>query len=310
MLRRPLVTGAGGFIGFHLAQQLSKLPENEFVYVVDLPNSSRLSAFENNPKFHILRIDLSDFEAKSLLPENVTCVFALAAMNGTGRFYTHPNTVLMNSTLPTITIIEKYITAVPIVYTSSSEIYASATELFDWKIPTDESVPAVIDDVHNPRWSYATAKLFGEVALVSAAVEFGGTGAIVRYHNVYGPDMGTDHFVPDFIGRALNGIKQISGAHQTRAFMYVEDAILGTILAAKAASPKVPIFHLGADEEIKIIDAAKIILDEMDLNSEDLQEVPAPIGSVSRRCADTSKAKNLLGWEAKVSFRQGIKRIL
>ena len=310
MLSRPLVTGAGGFIGFHLAQQLAKMPETEFVYVVDLPNNSRLSAFENNPKFHILRIDLSESKAKSLLPENVTSVFALAALNGTGRFYTHPNTVLMNSTLPTIAIIEKYVRTVPIIYTSSSEIYASATEMFGWKVPTDESVPAVIGAIHNPRWSYATAKLFGEVALVSAVTEFGGAGAIVRYHNVYGPDMGTDHFVPDFINRALNGVKRISGPLQTRAFMYIEDAVLGTILAAKASSSTVPIFHLGTTEEIKIIDAAKIILGEMDLTSDDLQEFEAPIGSVSRRCADTSKAKTLLGWEAKVSFKQGIKRIL
>ena len=310
MFRRPLVTGAGGFIGFHLAQKLATMPESEIVYVADLPGNLRLSSFENNPKFKVIRVNLSDYASDLQLPDDVTCVFALAALNGTGRFYTQPSSVLMNSTLPTIAVIEKYVKTIPIIYTSSSEIYASATEMFAWVVPTDELVPAVISDVHNPRWSYATAKLFGEVALVSAAKEFGGVGAIVRYHNVYGPDMGSDHFVPDFIDRALNGIKQITGANQTRAFMFIDDAIQGTILAAKASTSEIPIFHLGTNEEIKIIEAARIILGELNLSVDDIEELSAPDGSVSRRCADTTKARNILGWEAKITFRQGVSRIL
>ena len=310
MFKRPLVTGAGGFIGFHLAQKLAEKHGTEFVYVADLPENSRLSSFEDNPKFRIIRVDLTHPSAKDLLPDDVTCVFALAALNGTSRFYTQPSTVLMNSTIPTISAIEKYIKTAPIVYASSSETYASAIELFGWEVPTDESVPTVIGDVHNPRWSYATAKLFGEVALVSAAIEYRGTGVIVRYHNVYGPAMGTDHFVPDFIGRAMNGIKQITGADQTRAFMHIDDAIEGTILAASASSLQVPVFHLGSNEEIRIIDAARIILNGLHMSVNELITLDAPVGSVSRRCADTSKAMNLLGWEAKISFKQGIDRIL
>jgi nucleoside-diphosphate-sugar epimerase len=310
MLERPLVTGAGGFIGSNLAFQLSNMPEVEFVYVVDLPGNPLITQFQDNPKFKVLQIDLGAKDAISALPEDVSVVFALAALNGTGRFYSQPNTVLVNSTLPTLTIIEKYIRIAPIIYSSSSEVYASTIELFEWNVPTDETVPVSIADVHNLRWSYATAKLFGEVALISAAAEFGGSGAIVRYHNVYGPDMGTDHFIPDFIERVKSGVKVLYGANQTRSFLYIDDAISGTVAAIQGVSNQVPIYHLGTSEELTIETAANVILSVMNTSREGMTKHDAPIGSVNRRCADAGKAKNELGWEASISFHEGISMIL
>lgn len=310
MLRRPLVTGAGGFIGSHLANQLAKLSEVEFVYVIDMPNSVRLQTFKNNPRFRTLELDLCDSNIEEFLPNDASVVFALAALNGTGRFYTQPHTVLVNSTIPTLTVLNKYAKLAPIVYSSSSEVYASTIELLDWTVPTDESVPIAIENVHNPRWSYATAKLFGEIALISAAREMGATGAIVRYHNVYGPDMGVDHFVPDFISRCKEGIIQLNGSEQTRAFMYIDDAVAGTILAARNCTELIPIFHLGSSEELSILDAARIILREMGIEKQEIERLGAPVGSVSRRCADPLKAKTVLGWSANVTFSEGIRRIL
>jgi UDP-glucose 4-epimerase/UDP-glucuronate decarboxylase len=205
---------------------------------------------------------------------------------------------------------KKYIGKIPVVYSSSSEVYATTTELFGWETPTSENVPISISDVHNPRWSYATAKLFGEVALTSGISEHGGSGAIVRYHNVYGPDMGIDHFVPDFVNRALNGEFRITGAQQTRSFMYIDDAVSGTIAAALNSNSGVPIYHLGSDEELTILNAAQIILDEMGLADRDISLSPAPEGSVSRRCANTKKAEQELAWKAEIDFRSGIKKYL
>jgi len=310
MLSRPLVTGAGGFIGSHLANQLASLPEVEFVYVVDIPNAVRLQTFKNSPRFRVLELDLCAANAEKLLPNDVSVVFALAALNGTGRFYTQPYTVLVNSTIPTLTILAKYANHAPIVYSSSSEVYATTIKLLDWVVPTDESVPLAIENVHNPRWSYATAKLFGEIALISAAGEMGATGSIVRYHNVYGPDMGVDHFVPDFISRCQKGVIQLNGSEQTRAFMYIDDAVAGTILAARNCTNLIPIFHLGSTEELSILEAARIVLKEMGIEKQGIEILQAPEGSVMRRCADPMKAKNVLGWSANITFSEGIRRIL
>jgi nucleoside-diphosphate-sugar epimerase len=218
--------------------------------------------------------------------------------------------VLINSTLPTLAVREKYAAHAPIVYSSSSEVYASTIKLLNWVVPTDESVPIAIENVHNPRWSYATAKLFGEIALISAAREMGATGSIVRYHNVYGPDMGTDHFVPDFISRCKNGIIQLNGSEQTRAFMYIDDAVAGTILAARNCTELIPIFHLGSSEELSILEAARIMIKEMGIEDQEIDLLEAPEGSVTRRCADPLKAKNVLGWSANITFLEGIRRIL
>ena len=310
MMKRPLVTGAGGFIGSNLAFRLAEMDDVEIVYLVDLPNNPNMGKFQNNPKIRVLGIDLGSPAAKSLLPEDATVVFALAALNGTGRFYTQPNTVLMNSTIPTLTIIEKYIRRTPIIYSSSSEVYASAVELFNWKVPTNEFVPAVIENVHNLRWSYGIAKLFGEMALISAASEHGGIGAIVRYHNVYGPNMGTDHFIPDFIQRVKQGKKELYGSSQTRAFLYVDDAVSGTIAAIKAVSGQIPIYHLGTGDEITIENAANLILEAMGMSTDGVVHYDAPIGSVSRRCADCSKANIELGWFPTVKFADGIRKVL
>ena len=310
MLSRPLVTGAGGFIGSHLANQLASLPEVEFVYVVDIPNAVRLQTFKNNPKFRVVELDLCAANAEKLLPNDVSVVFALAALNGTGRFYTQPHTVLVNSTIPTLTVLAKYAKYAPIVYSSSSEVYASTIKLLNWVVPTDESVPFSIENVHNPRWSYATAKLFGEIALISAAGEMGATGSIVRYHNVYGPDMGVDHFVPDFISRCQKGVIQLNGSEQTRAFMYIDDAVAGTILAARNCTNLIPIFHIGSTEELSILEAARIVLKEMGIEKQGIEILQAPEGSVMRRFADPMKAKNVLGWSADITFSEGIRRIL
>jgi nucleoside-diphosphate-sugar epimerase len=310
ILKRPLITGAGGFIGAHLAKKLSALDEVECVYVVDLPNNSRIRNYANNGKFRVIECDLTDPNAIENLPDDPSVIFALAAMNGTGRFYTHPNTVLINSTIPSLSIFKRYVGQIPVVYSSSSEVYATTTELFGWATPTSEDVPISISDVHNPRWSYATAKLFGEVALTSGVLEYGGSGAIVRYHNVYGPDMGIDHFVPDFINRALKGEFRITGAQQTRAFMYIDDAVSGTIAAALNSNSDVPIYHLGSNEEITILNAAQIILQEMGVENHDIKLSPAPAGSVSRRCANTKKAELELGWKAQIDFSSGIKKYL
>ena len=148
MLSRPLFTGAGGFIGSHLANQLASLPEVEFVYVVDIPSAVRLETFKTNPKFRVLELDLCAPNVGELLPNDVSVVFALAALNGTGRFYTQPHTVLVNSTIPTLTVLAKYAKYAPIVYSSSSEVYASTIKLHNWVVPTDESVPLAIENVH------------------------------------------------------------------------------------------------------------------------------------------------------------------
>ena len=309
-LNIPLVTGAGGFVGSHLVRRLSADPMTKLIYAVDLPNSPRLRELSNLPKVKTIELDLKDPRSSDSLPKAVTAVFALAALNGTSRFYSQPWTVLESSTLPTMQVVRKYASEAPILYSSSSEVYANTVECGLATIPTTEDVFPSIGDIHNPRWSYAMAKMYGEVALTSASVELGLQGSIVRYHNVYGGDMGMDHFIPDFIKRVLDGNAEIFGGSNTRSFLHIDDAIEGTILALGKASTEIPVFHLGTSDEMTIEMAARRILKIMSKDSLILKIHEAPTGSVSRRCPDISKALRELGWAPKVTFEQGISSIL
>jgi UDP-glucose 4-epimerase/UDP-glucuronate decarboxylase len=309
-LQLPLVTGAGGFIGRNLVLQLAKDPRTEKVIALDMPGSPGFALFRNDPKVHIIEADLSRHDFEFGYKQQPTSIFMLAAMNGTGRFYSQPWDVLMNSTLPTINIINRFQGTCPMLYTSSSEVYASTIATNEALVPTDEEISPSIEDIHNPRWSYATAKLLGEVALQASAIQHGTRGVIIRYHNVYGPDMGVDHFVPDFIQKVKEGKFEIIGAEETRAFLHISDAISGTIAAIEHSSLEVPIFHLGTEEELEISQAAEIILEEMGLQRSKLNFLPSRIGSVKRRVANISKARQILKWEPDIDFRSGIHKFL
>jgi nucleoside-diphosphate-sugar epimerase len=309
-LRYPLVTGAGGFIGRSLIKYLIENELSEKVIAVDVPDCPGLTSFRENTRVQIIESDLSFEKIRPQLFHEPSSIFMLAAMNGTGRFYTNPWDVLINSTLPTLHTINEFKDCCPIVYTSSSEVYASTVETNLKLIPTDESVKPSIGDIHNTRWSYATAKLLGEVALNSASKQFGTRGVVIRYHNVYGPNMGIDHFVPDFIRKIKLNNFELIGAHESRAFLYIDDAISGTIAALSKCTNEIPIYHLGSEEEFEIREAAKIILEEFGMNNHALINLPSRPGSVIRRKADITKAKNELIWQPKVNFRHGIRKII
>ena len=177
-------------------------------------------------------------------------------------------------------------------------------------IPTPETTPISIEDIHNPRWSYAVAKIHGEMAVVSSAIEHGRKCSIVRYHNVFGPKMGLDHFIPDFVKRAQAGRYQVQNAGASRSFLYVSDAVVGTISALLNADCTSPIFHLGSSDERIILEAAQRILELMGLGENKIEVTEGPSGSVQRRVPSIEKAQKILKWNPVVSFDEGIQKYL
>jgi UDP-glucose 4-epimerase/UDP-glucuronate decarboxylase len=149
-------------------------------------------------------------------------------------------------------------------------------------------------------------KLYGEIAMSAACQELGAKGVIVRYHNVFGPDMGPGHFVSDFIDRVLRNEYSIQGGSSTRSFLYISEAIAATLLASAHVSSTPEIYNVGSEEELKILDAAKIILQRMGLDDNRISSVPEPIGSVYRRCPDISKIQEDMQWQPAISFEKGI----
>lgn len=304
-----LVTGAAGFIGQHLAAAL--IARGDRVHAVDVelheeaPEQVRRLR-EAGADYH--RVDLTDPARVAELPE-VDGVFHLAALNGTQNFYSSPWQTLKHSTLPTLLLLERYAGADLefFFYAGSSESYASVVSQFGWEIPTGEDVPLGISDPRELRWSYGASKLHGEVALFAAAAELGVPAVVGRFHNAYGPHMGTKHVIPDFIARGREGTFSLYGAQQTRSFIYIEDAVHAVL--AVAAGGVGEVINIGSPDEVTMLELAQVIMAEAGWHGE-IAEFPAPSNSVQRRSPDVTRLGELIDTSAFLPLNRGVRQVL
>ncbi len=318
MSKRVLITGGGGFVGYHLAKHLVDNSYN----VTILDNFIRSKADEeldkllDEPNITFLKGDVTKQETFSSLDNEFDYIYHFAAINGTENFYKIPDKVLKIGVLGIINILDWFVkqNKGKLMFASSSEAYAGTLKLIgdSFPIPTPEEVPLVIDDPSNVRWSYGAGKIVGEVAVHSYAKAYNLKNfVIIRYHNIYGPRMGFDHVIPQFISRIVKKESpfKIFGGQETRTFCYIEDAVRATRLVMESEKTNGQTIHIGrSDGEIKMIDLAKQLFDATNISSHPQIEIlPAPAGSVLRRCPDTTKLK-ALGFKAKVSLNEGLKR--
>jgi UDP-glucose 4-epimerase len=289
-MKKILVTGSSGFIGQHLVPALEQLGH-------DIIRADRTHG-----------IDLTKKEIVDDLPD-VDIVVHLAAHNGTKHFYERPLDVIRDGILPTQYLIDRYAGKVErFVFTGTCESYAGAVDLFSWPVPTDETVPLVVGDVTNPRWSYGGSKIVNELQITAAHSQLGQEYSIIRYHNVYGPGQ-RDHFIPEFYARAKTGDLSLKGWENTRSFMYISDAVRATIQIIFDSSCANQIVNVGVDDEKSINELATLILCEAGLVGDLILE-QAPPGSVKRRCGDVTKMNKLLNFVPEVSLTEGIKKTL
>lgn len=311
-----LVTGCGGFIGKYLVQRLLE-DKSLTVYGVDRKEKlDTLLVSSFLPKLAVerfipLSIDLTKQEDCAKLPE-VNFVYHLAAINGTSLFYKIPWDVFYNSSLSTLNMIERYKGSKQLerfIYTSTSEVYASFVDGNPELCPTPEAVSVGFQDVLNSRWSYGGAKLAGEIALLSANKQFGIPFSIIRYHNVYGPEMGLDHVIPDFIDRGRHGTFELYGSENQRSFIYISDAVSATLEIAKSTNALNHIIHVGTMEMISMKYLARKIMTLANWSG-NVSEYPAPAGSTLARCPDTTFLNSVVGFIPTVSLDKGLLEVL
>ena len=275
-----LLTGHKGFIGSHYHNLIK---QNNKVFVVD----------------KILGEDLCDKSITKNLPD-VDVVIHMAATNGTRLFYEIPTEVSFNNTIPTFNLIERYArTNTKFVFTSTCEIFNGTIDDGLYPVPTDENVPVMFKDVTNPRWSYSLPKALGENLVANCGLPW----VVIRYFNIYGPGQ-KDHFISEFVERVVKGEYYLNG-DDTRSFCYVQDAVNITDQLARHANNE--IVNVGKQEEVKISDVAKIIMDIMEVDPNKLEILPSPIGSAKRRCPDTSKMLRLTNYEYVFNLKDGLK---
>lgn len=311
---KVLVTGGAGFIGFHLAKHLSK---NHDVTICDnlyrgkMDDEFKELIEKSNVDF--VKTDLSVMDDVSKLDKDYDQVYHLAAINGTKRFYETPDEVLRVDTLACINILEWFSTCNKkdrkILFSSSSETYAGLSKLDKLPIPTPEVETLVVEDIFNPRWSYGGSKIIGELLFINYSRKRNFRASIIRYHNSYGPRMGTEHVISEFCLRLIRNETpfNIYGGSETRAFDYIEDTVSATEVVMNSEKADDQVVNIGNDsEEITMTDMAKMLF-TITGKSPEIKVTDAPEGCVKRRCPDISKLRSL-GFEPKTSLKEGLKK--
>lgn len=307
-----LVTGGAGFIGSALVKVLAD--QGHAVRVLDDASRgrwSRLTGLED--RIERIQGSVTCVDTLARAAEGVDVVYHYAAINGTELFYSCPERVLQVNTAGVMNMLDACVKAkvARVVFASSSEVYGAPS-----LIPTPERSPLIVPDVENPRFSYSGSKIIGELLTLNYARAHGFAASIVRYHNVYGPDMGTEHVIPQFIARLLDGAAEAElGARvplimqgtgqETRSFCYVDDAIRGTLLVAREGAPN-SIYNVGNEDEVEIRQLARVVAAALGVDVE-LRTSELLAGSVGRRCPDTDRLRRL-GYRQSVSLEQGVER--
>lgn len=314
-----VITGAAGFLGYHLAR--AHVAQADQVVLLD--NLSKLGGqcdeayaqLLQHPAVTAREIDLTDPLANLDLPSDIDIVYHLAAVNGTALFYARPYHVARTNLLATLNLLDGLMRSRRRVgrlfYSSSSEVYAGAQQLGYLSIPTDERVPAVFPQPTPVRFSYGTSKFMGEVLCREFGRQAGIPCTVVRYHNVYGPRMGSRHVIPELIDRIRQGTNPLDlyGSHETRAFCYVDDAIRASMLVATTPACADQIIHIGTPHETVIRDLARLLMTLMG-HEVPIREQASRADSVSRRCPDISQLRALTGFVPTVELRDGLERTI
>jgi UDP-glucose 4-epimerase len=308
MAERVVVTGGGGFIGAYLVKRLVR--DGWDVAVVDNMVRGDASRFaEVASDVELFTCDVRDQGALEKAFKGAEVVMHLAAVNGTENFYKKPELVLEVGMLGMLAVANagRNVGVPDLVVASTAEVYQTPPV-----IPTPETVPLMLPDSLNPRYSYGGGKIVSELIAFNYGQDHYRQVQVFRPHNVFGPNMGWKHVEPQFILRALacqeagDGTFPIQGdGTETRSFCYVDDVVEGILTMYEKGGHR-EIYHIGSDEELTIRELAarigKIVGMDLDIQPGALQQ-----GGTKRRCPDISKMR-ALGWSPVVGLDEGLER--
>lgn len=306
---KVLVTGGSGFIGSALVKALVK--SGAKVRVLD-DNSRgrprRLAEVEKDIEF--VGGDIRNADAVDRAAQGMDEVHHLAFVNGTEFFYSQPDLVLDVGVRGMINVIDacRKHGIGNLILASSSEVYQTPPQ-----VPTDETAPLSIPDPLNPRYSYGGGKLISELMAINYGRKYFDRVLIFRPHNVYGPDMGFEHVVPQFALR----LKKLADAQttgklrfdiqgtgeETRSFCFVDDLVAG-VMVMRDKGEHLGIYHVGTTEEVSIAGVAHKVAA---CAGREIEIVPGKLqpGGTPRRCPDISKLARL-GYKPRVSLSEGL----
>jgi UDP-glucose 4-epimerase len=316
MRKIALITGVAGFLGSHLADALLSVGY-QVIGVDNLSQGSlkNIAAAQREPKFSFHQLDVRDLDGLREVARGVGVIAHLAAFK-IPRYGNAIETLLINSEGSKNVLQIAVENKAQFVLASTSDVYGKNAD-----IPFSEESDSVLGSSKVARWSYAVSKLYDEHLAFAFADKYGISVNIVRIFGSYGPRQNLTWWGGPqsvFINAILadEPIPIHGDGKQTRSFTFVSDTVAG-IVAIMEHGAGGEIFNIGASEEISIADLARLI--------HQLACSPAPLRlefipyneingaryeDVRRRVPDTTKARTMLGFEARVGLRDGLERTI
>ena len=309
-MKKILVTGAAGFIGYHLSKSL--IDDGFEVFGIDnlndyyepLLKKRRLKDLKSMDRFYFEEMDICDKEKLESAFDNFSPdkVVNLAAQAGVRYSIENPYAYLNSNLVGFINIIEmcRHKKVEGLIYASSSSVYGG-----NKKIPF-----SVEDRVDNPISLYAATKKSNELIANSYSHLYGLNTTGLRYFTVYGPWGRPDMAMYIFTKKIMNKepIPVFNNGNMKRDFTFIDDIIAGT-RAAIDKNFQCEVFNLGNNSTEKLMDMINIIEEELNEKAViDFKEMQP--GDVKQSYADIDKSKEKLNYIPKISINEGIPKFI
>jgi NAD dependent epimerase/dehydratase len=306
--KKILITGADGFIGSHLAEDLVKsgYKVRAFVFYNSFNTRGWLEQIPRDiqQEMEIFAGDIRDPYGVKRAMSGCDIVFHLAALVAIPYSYHSPESYVDTNIKGTLNILQaaRELGVEKIIHTSTSEVYGSARY-----VPIDENHPL------QGQSPYAATKIAADQLALAFYRSFGTPVAIIRPFNTYGPRQSTRAVIPTIITQVASGQQKLKlGATlPTRDFNYVKDTIRGFIAVASQDRAIGEIINIGSNYEISIGDLAQLIIELMEAKIEiqtEAQRLRPEKSEVNRLWADNTKAQKLLNWQPIYGSIEGLKQ--
>jgi dTDP-glucose 4,6-dehydratase len=302
-----LVTGADGFIGSHLVEELVNrgFQVKAFVLYNSFNSWGWLDTLPKDIKdnLEIFSGDIRDPYGVKNAMQGCDIVLHLAALIAIPYSYHSPETYVDTNIKGTLNILQaaRELNVKHVVHTSTSEVYGTARF-----VPITEEHPL------QGQSPYSASKIGADHLAYSFYASFKTPVTIIRPFNTYGPRQSSRAVIPTIITQITNGTTKIKlgSVSPTRDFNYVKDTVDGFILAALSNKGLGEVINLGSNYEISVGDTVHLISDIMGKNIEIITDdirIRPEKSEVERLWADNTKAKNLLDWSPKYAGKEGLK---
>jgi NAD dependent epimerase/dehydratase len=305
--RRVLVTGAGGFIGSHLAERLTELGARTrcFLRYTSQGSVGWLADSPLRPDLEMVHGDIRDYESVVRAVEGVDFVFHLAGLVGIPYSYYSPRSYVQTNVEGTLNVLEaaRWCGVEKLVCTSTSEVYGSA-----------QYVP--IDERHllQGQSPYAATKIGADKLAESYHRAFGLPVSIARPFNSYGPGQSSRAVIPTIITQVLaRSAVKLGNLDTTRDFNFVSDTVDGFIAIAECSATDGKTLNIGSGREILVRDLVEMVFELTGANCSvevEEQRLRPKTSEVEHLCANSAALNQLTGWRAKVPLREGLARTI